>query len=185
MQVKNKFVIVDAAVTKVIGWFVIIAEVTAAIMMLLLVADVISSKIFNVPVPSAAEFVTELNVILVFGTVAFVALERGHIRIDAFDPHLPKIANFILGLFSHILGILVCSYMSWRSFILVQEMLETKICNAGLIQFPFWPFALAVFLGFMFLTIAFILILCRTVIGGTEAKQYIRDQTINQDPERP
>jgi TRAP-type C4-dicarboxylate transport system permease small subunit len=170
MQVKGKLLIVDASLTKVISWFVIIAEVSAAIMMLILVADAISAKLFDAPIPSAAELVTEMNVILVFGAVAFVVLERGHIRIDALDPHLSKLTNYILRLVSHILSILVCGFMSWRTFFLVQEMMETKICNAGLIQFPFWPFAVAVFLGFIFFTIAFILVLCRTITGGTEAK---------------
>ena len=170
MQIKGKLMIVDALLTKVISWFVIVAEVSAAIMMLLLVSDAISAKLFDAPVPSAAEFVTEMNVILVFGGVAFVVLERGHIRIDAFDPHLSKLTNYILRLVSHILAILVCGFMSWRTFFLVQEMMETKICNAGLVQFPFWPFAAAVFLGFIFFTIAYTLALCRTIIGGTEAK---------------
>ena len=171
MKGRSGWQLIDFILTKIIGWYVIIAEISAAIIMLLSVADVIGAKFFNHGIPSATELVEQLNVPLVFGAVAFVTLERGHIRIDSLDAHLSEKVKYILKIFSRIVEIIVCGFLSWRSFILVQDMIENFYRNSGTWTFPLAPFAAAVLIGFILLTIASMLALGREIIANQGVKK--------------
>jgi len=162
---------IDFTLTKIIGWYVIVAEIAAAIIMLLSVADVVSAKFFSQSIPSATELVEQLNVPLVFGAVAFVTLERGHIRIDTLDSRFSASVLFIFKVFSRILEIITCSFLSWRSFILVQDMIDNFYRNSGSWTFILSPFAMTVLIGFILLTIAAAIALGREIIAKQGVKQ--------------
>jgi TRAP-type C4-dicarboxylate transport system permease small subunit len=157
MNRRNFWQSTDFILTKIIDWYVVVAEVAAAIIMLLSVADVVGSKFFNAGIPSATELVEQLNVPLVFGAVAFVGLERGHIRIDSLDSRLSLSANHYLKLLGRVFETLVCAFLSWRSLELVIDMIENFSRNNGTVAFPLLPFSLSVFLGFVLLAVAAII----------------------------
>jgi len=171
MKGRSGWQLVDFILTKITGWYVIIAELAALIIMLLSVADVIGAKFFNNGIPSATELVEQLNVPLVFGAVAFVTLERGHIRIDSLDSRMSETVKYILKIFSRVLEILVCGFLSWRSFLLVQDMVENFYRNSGTWTFPLAPFAAAVMIGFILLTIASMLCLGREITANQGVKK--------------
>lgn len=138
--------------------------------MLVSVVDVVGAKFFNFGIPSATEFVEQMNVPLVFGAIAFVALERGHIRIDSLDAVISSPIKLLLKIFSHVIEMAVCGFLSWRSLILVQDMIEKFARSVGSIMFPLLPFGLAVFIGFTLLTVAAILGIGREIIAGRGGK---------------
>jgi TRAP-type mannitol/chloroaromatic compound transport system permease small subunit len=159
---RNLLPIADAGAARLIRWFVIMAEIALGISMLLSVVDVVSAKLFKAGIPSVVEFVTELNVPMLFGALAFIELERGHIRTDEMF-HWPRKVSYVLKLISYLIEILVCAFLTWRSLFLVQEMFTGIHRSGGAIRFPYWPSAVIVFLGFALLTIASILALTRAV----------------------
>ena len=155
---------------KITGWYVIVAEIAAAIIMLLSVADVIGAKVFNQGIPSATELIEQLNVPLVFGAVAFVGLERGHIRIDTLDAHISSPVRHLLKILSHVVEMLVCAFLTWRTYVLVQYMIEHVSRSDGTWTFYLLPFSLSVFIGFILMTLAAMLGIGKDIIGTQGGK---------------
>ena len=157
---------------KVIKWSVLVSVFCAVVILLLSVIDVVGSKFFNRGLPAATSFVEELNLVLVFMAVAYVQTERGHLRIALLNRYMPTGLRHAVVLLGHVLGILICGFFSWRTLILMQNMLATSdIKNAAVIEFPLWPFALVNFYGFAILTTAFIMCLGQGIIAGSESEK--------------
>ena len=141
---------------------------SAGAMMVIAFVDVIGSKFFSWSLKGAAEFIEELNVLLVFLAIGYVELERGHIRISVLE-HIPfKGLSNVMKLFRYLVGILVIGILSWRTFVFAQKMFATGVAKNSPIDFPIWPSAMVVFLGFSFLTIAFILLFIKTIIKNSK-----------------
>jgi TRAP-type C4-dicarboxylate transport system permease small subunit len=138
-------------------------------MVLLAVTDVIGYKLFSHGIPGASDLIEEFNVILVSMAIAYVQLERGHIRITVLEKFMSAGLSYGMRLAGYIIGILVCGLLSWRALILLQNMIENAVRKVGAIYFPLWPFSLALFLGFSFLTIAFIISLSRVITAKARA----------------
>ncbi|OGO17457.1 MAG: hypothetical protein A2Z02_03540 [Chloroflexi bacterium RBG_16_48_7] len=164
MKCRNIWQKIDFILEKILSWYVIVAEIAAIAIMLLSVVDVVGSKFFNQGIPSAIELVEQLNVPLVFGAIAFVAIERGHIRIDSLDAAWSTSVKYLLKIFSRIVEMAVCGFLSWRSLILVQDMIEKFARSTGSIMFPLLPFGLSVLIGFILLTVAAILGIGREIM---------------------
>ena len=168
MNDRNLLLSTEAVITKIIRWFVILSAASAAAMMVIAFVDVVGSKFFNWSLKGAAEFIEELNVLLVFLAIGYVELERGHIRIAVLEKFMFKGLLYIFKLFRYLIGMLVIGILSWRTLIFAKKMLATGVVKNSPIDFPIWPSAMVVFLGFAFLTIAFILLLGKAII--TESK---------------
>jgi TRAP-type C4-dicarboxylate transport system permease small subunit len=147
-------------------WLAIAGAVCIGIVMILSVIDVISSKFFNAPVPGTIDFIGELNVLLVFLPIAYLAQERGNIIVDIFEHFMSSRTSYALELFGYILSILIIGFCSWRSFALVQNAITAKIYKSGSVDFPVWPSNVVVFIGFTLLTLVFICLFTRAIMNG-------------------
>ena len=163
MNIRKSCSSIESVIKRVTNRFVDISAVCAGVMVLLAVMDVIGYKLFSHGIPGANDFIEELNVILVSMSIAYVQLERGHIRITVLEKFMSARLSHGIRSSSYIIGILVCGLLSWRTLILLQHMIENAVRKVGAIYFPLWPFSLALFLGFSFLTIAFIISLPRVI----------------------
>ena len=168
MNIRHRLISFDAGTTRVIKWLSYIAAGCAGVTMLIAVADVISTKLLRYSIPSSVEFIEELMVLMVFLSIAYVAQERGHIRVTILERFMPGSLRFAFELFGHLVGIMVIGFLSWRSFVLLRYAIVTKLVKDGTIKFPLWPSDLAVFIGFTCLTIAFILLFAKTIVAETK-----------------
>lgn len=153
---------------KVTRWSAIVAVVCAVVVLLMSVIDVTGAKFFNWGLPGALELTEQLNLVLVFMAVAYVQLERGHMRVNLLETFMSAGLQHAIRLFSHVLGILVCGFFSWRTLVLMQNMIAAGEYKYGRIEFPLWPFGFVNFYGFALLTVAFILCLGKGIIAGSE-----------------
>jgi TRAP-type C4-dicarboxylate transport system permease small subunit len=154
---------------RVIKWSVIAAVISTALILVLSVTDIIGSKFFNQGFPGANAFVEELNLVVVFMAIAYVQLERRHMSITMLHRFMSSGVKHAITLFGDVLGILACGFFSWRTFILMRNMIAiSDIKNAAAIEFPLWPFALVNFYGFAILTIAFIMCFVKGIITGSD-----------------
>ena len=174
--------IADSVITRVTKWFANMAAVAAGIILLLSVADVVGAKLFQVGIPSAIEFISALNVLLIFGALAFVELERGHIRMEELYSRLSKGFSHALKLAAYVIEALVCAFFSWRTIFLIQEMVTNLERNPGTVRFPLWPFALIVCLGFALLAIASIVAFGREVAPYQKLKL---ESSTTSNPDKP
>ena len=156
---------VDRVIVRIAKWLVYISALSAVVIIAIAVIDVVSSKTVNWSIPSSVEFIGELNVLLVFLVIAYAAQERGHIRITIMEKYMSPAVKFAFKLFMHFIAILVGGLCTWRTVVLVQTSIESHVIRSGGINFPVWPFNIAVLIGFTFRTIVYILLFARAIIG--------------------
>ena len=156
---------IDAAFTRLTNWVLAIPLFFVVAIMLLVTVDIITTKFFHYSVPSATEFVEDLNIPMVFIGMAYVQLTRGHIAGPVFEKVFPGGVNRAIALAGHFSGLFICGLISWRLLPVFQEMWVKGVAKAGVIQFPLWPFALGAFIGFVLLTVAYILSIVRELKG--------------------
>ena len=158
--------ILDIA-TKVTRWLVIFAAVSIAVMMLVNFLDIIGSKFFFKSVPGALDISEELMVFLTLLPIAYIALERGHIRITLVEDRMSPRVRFGLHVIQYVMAALITGFITSRVFVQFQKTVKLMQLKEG-IDLPIWPANLAVLIAFGFLTIVWIILLAKTLIDGVE-----------------
>jgi len=156
----------DAA-TKITRWLAILAAVCIAVMMVVNFTDIIGTKFFLKSVPGALDISEELMVLVTLLPLAFIALERGHIRITLVLDHLPQTVRFVLQIIQYAIATLITGFITWRVFVGFQETVKVMDLKEG-IDLPIWPANLAIVIAFGFLTLVWALLLAKTLVVGLE-----------------
>ena len=152
---------------KITKWLVILAAVCIAVMMVVNFTDIIGTKFFLSSVPGALDISEELMVLVTLLPLAFIALERGHIRITLLTERLTPSVRFVLQIIQYIIATLITGFITWRVFVGFQETVKVMDLKEG-IDLPIWPANLAVVIAFGFLTLVWALLLAKTVVVGQE-----------------
>jgi TRAP-type C4-dicarboxylate transport system permease small subunit len=129
--------------------------------------DIIGTKFFLRSVPGALDISEELMVLLTLLPIAFVALERGHIRITLLEGRMPLTVRFVLQIIQYVIAMLITGFITWRVFVQFQKTLEFMQLKEGL-DLPVWPANLVTVISFGFLTLVWMLLLAKTVVVGLE-----------------
>jgi TRAP-type C4-dicarboxylate transport system permease small subunit len=153
--------------TKITRWLAILAAVCIAILMIINFIDIIGTKFFLRSVPGALDISEELMVFLTLLPIAFIALERGHIRITLLEGRMPPAVRFVLQIIQYVIATLITGFITWRVFVQFQKTLEVLQLKEG-IDLPIWPANLAVAISFGFLTLVWMLLLAKTLVVGLE-----------------
>jgi TRAP-type C4-dicarboxylate transport system permease small subunit len=153
--------------TKITRWLAILAAVGIALLMIVNFTDIIGTKFFLRSVPGALDISEELMVFLTLLPIAFVALERGHIRITLLEGRMPLAVRFVLQIIQYVIATLITGFITWRVFVQFQKTLEVVQLKEGL-DLPIWPANLVTVVSFGFLTLVWIMLLAKTVVVGLE-----------------
>ncbi|HJX03494.1 MAG TPA: TRAP transporter small permease [Dehalococcoidia bacterium] len=153
-------------VTKICRWLVYIAAGCLAIGMILNTVDVVAAKWLGWSIPGALDITEELMVYITILPIAYLALERDHIRITIVQERASSGVRKALKILSYTIGVLVMGFMTWRVFTRFVYAVEAMELKKG-IDLPIWPANLAVVLGFAFLAFVYILLLIKTAKSDT------------------
>ena len=153
--------------TKITRWLTILASVSIAVLMVVNFTDIIGTKFFLRSVPGALDISEELMVLLTLLPIAFVALERGHIRITLLEVHMTPTVRFIFQIFQYVIATMITGFITWRVFVQFQVTLKFMQLKEG-IDLPIWPANLAVVVSFGFLTLVWMLLLAKTLTNGSK-----------------
>ena len=153
--------------TKITRWLAILAAVGIAVLMIVNFTDIIGTKFFLRSVPGALDISEELMVLLTLLPIAFVALERGHIRITLLEGRMPPAVRFVLQIIQYVIATLITGFITWRVFVQFQKTIEVVQLKEGL-DLPIWPANLVTVVSFGFLTLVWIVLLAKTVVVGLE-----------------
>jgi TRAP-type C4-dicarboxylate transport system permease small subunit len=156
----------DAA-TRITRWLAILSAVSIAIMMVINFTDIIGTKFFLRSVPGALDISEELMIFVTLLPLAFIALERGHIRITLVTEHLPSAVRFVLQIVQYAIATLITGFITCRVFVQFQKTVEVMDLKEGL-DLPIWPANLAVVIAFGFLTLVWMLLLAKTLVVSEE-----------------
>lgn len=143
----------------------IIAAVSIGVLMIVNFGDIIGTKFFLVSIPGALDISEELMVFLTLLPIAYISLERGHIRITMIEERMPAGVRLVLNIIQHAIAALISGFITTRVFANFLKTVKFMQLKEG-IDLPIWPANLAVVISFGFLTIVFLLLLAKTVIVG-------------------
>jgi TRAP-type C4-dicarboxylate transport system permease small subunit len=154
-------------VTKITKWLVIIAAVAIGVLMVVNFFDIIGTKFFGMSIPGALDISEELMVLVTLLPIAYIALERGHIRITLLEEHLPSVVRFALEVLQYAIAALITGFITLRAFSQLQKTIEVMELKAG-IDLPVWPANVVVVASFGFLTVVWLLLLTKRLVVGMD-----------------
>ena len=114
--------------------------------MFLTVADVFGRRFLNKPVSGSYEISEMLLVIVIFSTVAYCQLLRGHVTIDLLVSRLRQKTQAVINSLVYILFLVTFGILSWQLYVNAIELVE-KNWVTGTILLPVYPFAFIAAIG--------------------------------------
>jgi TRAP-type transport system small permease protein len=141
-----------------------IGSATLAVMMLLSVADVIGRKFFLHPIQGTAELVGILLVIASGTGLGYAALTRSHVRISIVIDRLSSRGRAAVDVISYLICVVASGIISWQSSLRMYEYIFRELGGrTAILAMPIWPFMLVMVIGFVWLTVIFVILLISSV----------------------
>lgn len=129
-----------------------ISAVMLGCMMMLTVVDVFMRYVFNAPLTGATEISELMMVIVVFPALAWISLERSHIKVDLLLNKLPRRTQLFFENVTLLLALGTYMIITWHSFLESKEVENTT----SLLEVPESPFHWIMTLGFVMFCLAII-----------------------------
>jgi len=136
-----------------------VATVMLGCMMTLTVADVFMRYVFNAPITGATEVSELMMVIVVFPALAWIAVDRSHIRVDMLVVKWPRRVQLIVEIITLLLALATFAIVTWQSFL---ESMEVRMATS-LLEVPESPFHWIMTLGFAVLCLAIVSLVVENV----------------------
>jgi len=156
-------------VTTVTKWLTIVSAICIAAMLLVNIIEVIGRKWFNWSLIGYLELTEQLMVFVSILPMAYIAMERGHIRITMVSDRLPAAGRFALEIFGYVLGIIVMVFCTWRAFAQMQYAMKIHL-STNTLSIPIWPTNLVIMIGFGLLFFSWLLLLIKKIVIAVQTK---------------
>lgn len=98
------------------NWLNWVAGIALVGMLVLILADVIGSKLFSWPLPGGFEVVSFLGVIVIAFAIAQTQIVRGHIEVEFLVTRLPGIAQRVIGGIIYLASMILFAFVAWTSY---------------------------------------------------------------------
>ena len=143
--------------------------VAVILVMLISLVDVVLAKVFHTALPSATEWVTYLNILIVFPPFAYVQLERGHTKVDLFEGKMSSGLSMFIRVVSLLLAAAVMAFLTWRGGVVTMEKFlsgeRSSVDAMAKMAFDIWIFGVVYTIGCGLGTISFLWSVVREFIG--------------------
>lgn len=158
----------DCFIYRVMKWFSYISGGAVVAIMLLAFADVVASKLFNKAIPSATEWITYLNVVVVLPTLAYIQLDTGHINVELFSG-IGKRAKLVVRVFGNLLGLGSSALLGYYALKLMAGYMDKGTMSSSSALTPgaflLWPFVAVFAMGFLVFALAIVWSFVREFTG--------------------
>lgn len=168
------------ALNKFVGYFTLISFVGVIVIMVLNVADVLSSKLFLRPITGAYEITQLLMLCTVIGSYAYGQTNHTHINMGLIILKFPRKVRYfitgVLGILSTatavILGVAACKQA---------QIAMGKNTVTGALFIPWWPFYYieGICMFILAVTLAYDMIMTFRALGGNEEVERYVDSTFS------
>lgn len=115
-------------------------------MMVMMTVHIMGRKVGH-PVPGAFEASEQLMVIVFSFPLAEVGLRKNHIYFELVVRALSKRVQAILGMVAHGAGVLLFAPLTWKAWQVAWRSFGIGEYRQGIIDFPIWPFRVALAVG--------------------------------------
>ena len=137
-------------------------------MLVTVVLQVLARELFDFPLVGAEEFVRYLMIWIVLFPLAFTLREGGHIEMTEIRDLLPQRIRTGLSYASDVCSLIVFGVVSFSS---MSVILDNPNNTTATLQIPFWVFFLPNLLGFVLLTVGYVLVLRKRIGRSIRARQ--------------
>ena len=142
-------------------WMIILAAVGLFGMMALMGVYVVSRK-FGMPIPGSFHASEQMMMIVFSFPLAAVALRKGHILFELIFKRFSLKTQTRLELVSTLVGMLLFGIIAWKAWeVGVGYSFAIGEYKAGVIDFPVWPFRIALAVGLSVFSLQLLVIASR------------------------
>jgi len=139
---------------KVTAW---VTSALIILMMLLVVSEVFQRYVLNAPSKWISDFVTEYLLIYVaLLPAAWILLVGGHVNVELIVSRLRPKHRHNMSIATNILGLIYSIVLTWQGWLWVWRELTHGTTFATTARLPVWPAVGVIFIGGVFLCLAFI-----------------------------
>lgn len=133
-----------------------LAAIIFGLMSLLVASDVILRNIQIELIPASIELTEYMLMTASFIAAPWLLYKGEHIRIDVITTKLPKKINRYLDIACNLICLIVCSVLTWQSFLVLIDFYQQETLVFKELIFPEWRLALPLLIGAFLLSIEFI-----------------------------
>jgi TRAP-type C4-dicarboxylate transport system permease small subunit len=133
-----------------------LAGLSAFAMMIVVITDVALVALNIGSLSIAVSLVEMLMIISIFGAMAYADVLDRHVVANIVVDRLPYGLRVISGIFSNMVSLGICFFISWQLLIYAWEMTSIrKTCLSS--DFPYYPFTWVAVLGFLLLDLRYVI----------------------------
>lgn len=136
-----------------------IAGLCLVVSMILIVGNILLRTIFNSPIMGIIDYVTFLTAVMIGLSLAYCAVQNGHIAVDFIIHRLPLKIQGTLDTITGLLALFFWGLCTWQTCAYAGRMAATGVVSSTT-QTPVYPFIYVVAFGLMVLCLV---LLVRTV----------------------
>ena len=148
-------------VDKIVFKFMYVVSIFGAIALMvvavLCTVDSLGTRIFRVSLQNGTDWVTYLNIPVVFLSMGFIQVERGNTVVDILSCKFPKWLDKVVRIFGCLLGTAICGYLGYCEVTLtLKKFASHATASSSASSFVVWPFVAIVALGYILVAISFL-----------------------------
>ncbi len=149
---------VGKILTKIEGFFNVLAGVAIVGMMSIITLDTIMRYFFKRPISGVEEVVScYLSIVLVYLSISYCYRVGGHVRVTALEEKLPKgfirVINSIMGL----AAFAFFSIIAYANILTMEKAYTRHSVPGGVVNTPIWPGYLVLVIGAILMAIRLLL----------------------------
>jgi TRAP-type C4-dicarboxylate transport system permease small subunit len=142
-----------------------VAALTLGVMMMVTVIDVTGRYFFLSPLTGAFELIGILLVVAGAFGMGYCQLYDGNIRINVIFDRFPPLGRAILNIVAYIICIAAVGMICWQGSLRMYEYIFRELGGVTeTLAMPFWPFMLAMAVGFGWAGVIFVIDLIKTIV---------------------
>ena len=163
-KAKRALLSVQRHIEDILGY---VSAAAVAAMMVITVADVLVRYLTTTNVPGSYEYVSLLFVLVIYLGLAFAQRENSHIAIDALYSRLPRRWRKFLQFLQLSTFLVFAAALTWYTAVSTWENYVLGDTILGAISVVTWPSRLTISIGFLVLSLRFLVQLMNLVILDT------------------
>lgn len=152
---KGASALINTTINALSRWAGFAGGIAIIVMILLTTVDVVMRYFFNSPLYGGLELTEYLMAVSVALTMAYCAMKKGHVRVDAAVTLLPKRTQQIFNSAVMLMGVVFFALMSWQTIIQANVM-YTSGSYSTVLRIPVYPFVWVLFVATVVMTLIFL-----------------------------
>jgi len=159
----EKFIFLTVEVMHKIGLVVLL------LMMFLTVGDVIGRYFFSMPIPGTFEVTNLMLALLVFLTLGYTQLKKGHISIDVIMLRLAPRTQAIIDSVTYLASLVLFCLVIWQTALHAKRLYIGHEVS-GILSWPIYPFIILAAIGILFFCFILMINLLYAIVKGVHGE---------------